>query len=457
MKRSIALSTLLLGATLLGAAPGQGGWPTAVGGRELPSLAPILEKVVPGVVNIHTTSRIRIPEHPLFSDPLFRYFFELPRQTKPREKLERSLGSGVVVDAENGYLLTNHHVIRQAERIVVALNDGRNVQATRVGEDPETDVAVIRIEPDQLTALPRADSDRLRVGDFVVAIGNPFGLGSTVTSGIVSALGRSGLGIEGYEDFIQTDASINPGNSGGALIDLEGQLVGINTAILARGGGNVGIGFAIPINMAHEIMGQLIAHGEVRRGLLGVQTQDLTPELATAFNLKRTGGAVVSQVVPRSGADRAGLRPGDVVIAANGRPVRSAAGLRNVVGLVRVGQKVKLEYLRDGETLEAEAVVTQPETIQMQGREVDPRFEGAVFELVPGTGGDDEESGIRLLVVRQGSPAWGIGLRPKDRLVMVNNMKVKDFEELTRVLRTNQTKMLLNIQRNGEGLLILVR
>jgi len=260
--------------------------PFALGGERLPSLAPMLEKTTPAVVNISTRGRVVVRENPLLSDPFFRRFFNFPETQ--REKRTQSLGSGVIVDAKNGYILTNHHVIDKAQEITVRLRDGRKLSATLVGADPDTDVAVIQVDAENLSTVPLADSEGLRVGDFVVAIGNPFGLGQTVTSGIVSALGRSGLGIEGYENFIQTDASINPGNSGGALVNLHGELVGINTAILAPGGGNVGIGFAIPSNMARDIMMQLVAFGEVRRGLLGIVAQDLTPELAEAFDISIT-------------------------------------------------------------------------------------------------------------------------------------------------------------------------
>ncbi|MBD3670046.1 MAG: trypsin-like peptidase domain-containing protein, partial [Gammaproteobacteria bacterium] len=277
-KRIVSLSlVLLLG--LLGMQPALAALPlTDSQGQELPTLAPMLEQATPSVVNINTRSKVRVQNNPLLDDPFFRHFFNVPEQ--PRERSAQSLGSGVIIDADKGYIVTNNHVIDKADEIQVTLRDGRTYDAELVGTDPETDVAVIRIEADNLNAVPMADSDTLRVGDFVVAIGNPFGLGQTVTSGIVSALGRSGLGIEGYEDFIQTDASINPGNSGGALVNLKGELIGINTAIFSQSGGNIGIGFAIPVNMARDVVDQLVRHGEVRRGILGVQAQDLTPQLA---------------------------------------------------------------------------------------------------------------------------------------------------------------------------------
>ena len=271
--------------------------PIAVAGEDLPSLAPVIKKASPSVVNIATESRVKLPQHPLLNDPFFRKFFRVPNQ--PRERKTQSLGSGVVIDALRGLVITNNHVVANADQITVQLEDGRTFEAEVIGTDPETDVAVIRIPAEKLTAIPLADSDELQVGDFVVAIGNPFGLEHTVTSGIVSALGRSGLGIGGYEDYIQTDASINPGNSGGALVNLRGELIGINTAIFSQSGGNIGIGFAIPANMAKQITEQLAQHGEVKRGFLGAQMQNLDHTLAEAFGVPRDSGAVVGRYTAR--------------------------------------------------------------------------------------------------------------------------------------------------------------
>ena len=315
-------------------------------GGVVPSLAPMLKNVTPGVVNIAVKGRERI-QNPLLEDPFFRRFFNVPQGQQSYAETQAT-GSGVIVDAAQGYVLTNAHVVANETSISVTTKDNRRFAAKLVGRDTETDVAVLKINSDHLTAVPLGDSDKLQVGDFVVAIGNPFGLGQTVTSGIVSALGRSGLGIEGYEDFIQTDASINPGNSGGALVDLKGDLVGINTAILAPGGGNIGIGFAVPIDMARKVMDQLIRYGEVKRGRIGVSIQDLTPDLAQAMNTKQTNGAVIAKVEPGSAADHAGLKSGDLVIAANGVPVRSGTQLRDAIGLTRVGDDVNLVIDRDG-------------------------------------------------------------------------------------------------------------
>ncbi len=427
--------------------------PLAVDGKPLPSLADMVERVVPAVVNIATSTRIHIPEHPLLSDPFFRRFFDLPRQRK-RSKEQKSLGSGVVVDARRGLILTNHHVIDKADEITVTLRDGRSLKARLVGVDADTDVAVIRVKAKGLKALPLGDSDKLRVGDFVVAIGNPFSLGQTVTSGIVSAMGRKGLGIKGYEDFIQTDASINPGNSGGALVNLRGELVGVNTAILARGGGNIGIGFAIPVNMAQRIMAQLMEYGEVRRGLLGIQAQDLTPDLATAFRISASKGAVVTRVTAGSTAAKAGLQSGDVITRANGRPVDDATDLRNVIGLSRIGERVELEFLRDGRQKKIKARVAEPERVRIRGGKVDKRLRGAVLES---NEAQDKERGIGIISVKPRSTAAKTGLRAGDRILSVNRRRVVTFEELIKAVRLDRKQMLLNIQRGDEGFFILVR
>jgi serine protease Do len=337
-------------------------------GGTMPSLAPMLSSITSGVVNIAVKGRVR-EENPLLQDPFFRRFFNIPQGQQYQEREFQASGSGVIVDAAQGYVLTNAHVIANAVSINVVTKDNKRYPAKLIGQDAETDIAVLHIEPGSLTAVPLGDSDKLQVGDFVVAIGNPFGLGQTVTSGIISALGRSGLGIEGYEDFIQTDASINRGNSGGALVDLRGQLVGINTAILAPGGGNVGINFAVPINMARKVMEQLVKYGAVKRGRIGVSIQDLTPELAEAMKTTRTMGAIVSRVEPGSTADRAGLRGGDLVIAANGVPVNGGTQLRNTIGLSRIGDEIKLTVDRGGseKTIVVKVELAPAEAAQKRG------------------------------------------------------------------------------------------
>ena len=315
-----------------------------VGGAPMQSIAPVVGRVTPGVVGISVRGRVR-EDNPLLQDPLFRQFFNL--RQGPIERETEAAGSGVIVDAAQGYVLTNNHVVENATNIEVTTKDNRQLKARLIGRDPETDIAVLQIAAGGLTSVPMGDSDRLQVGDFVLAVGNPFGLGQTVTSGIVSALGRS-PGIEGYEDFIQTDASINPGNTGGPLVDLQGRIVGINTAIVAPSGGNVGIGFAVPINMARQVMDQLISGGEIKRGRIGVAIQDLTPDIAQALGTTHTQGAVIARVEQGSPADRAGLRTHDLVVAVNGVPIHTGAELKNRVGLSKIGDAVDLTIIRAG-------------------------------------------------------------------------------------------------------------
>ncbi|MGM0680559.1 MAG: DegQ family serine endoprotease [Pseudomonadota bacterium] len=426
-------------------------------GNELPSLAPMLEKVTPAVVNIATTGRVRVQGNPLLDDPFFRRFFDIPEQ-QPRERRTQSLGSGVIVDADKGYILTNNHVIEHADQIKVTLRDGNTYDAELIGTDPDSDVAVIRIEAENLTAVPLSDSDRLRVGDFVVAIGNPFGLGQTVTSGIVSALDRSGLGIQGYEDFIQTDASINPGNSGGALVNLNGELVGINNAIFSRTGGNIGIGFAIPVNMARKIMTQLVEYGEIRRGRLGAQAQDLTSELAQAFELKQGEGAVITQVDDGSPADKAGLKAGDIVIEINGKRVRDANTLRNSIGLLPIGSEVTIKVLRESRTRTLTATIEKPSSQHAQGGEkLHAHLTGARFSDIT----EDHRlhgriEGVLISEIKQASPAWSAGLRPNDVIVSVNRQPVKSVAEMRDVIG-NSSQLLLNIRRGNGALFLYLR
>ncbi|MEM1382750.1 MAG: Do family serine endopeptidase [Pseudomonadota bacterium] len=325
------------------------------------TIAPMLNQVTPAVVNISVETSQPSQGNPLFRDPFFRRFFEQPRDLPQRRGM--SAGSGVIVDAGRGYVLTNNHVVRNARRITVTLKDGRRMSAKFIGGDTGTDIAVLQIAAENLTDIALGDSEALQVGDFVVAIGNPFGLGQTVTSGIVSALGRSGINPRGYEDFIQTDASINPGNSGGALVTYDGQLVGINTAIVAPAGGNVGIGFAVPIAMAKDVMDQILANGEVVRGWLGVTIQDLTPDLAEAMDLGPARGALVANVQGGSPADRAQLAQGDVIVQVNGRSIDGASDLRNAIGLAAPGAEAALLVLRDGGERELDVTLgRQPQT-----------------------------------------------------------------------------------------------
>ncbi len=415
----------------------------------------MLERTTPAVVNISARIVVKTRGSPLLSDPFFRRFFDLPDQ-QPREKRNHSLGSGVVVDDRRGYVITNHHVIENAQEVFVTLRDGRRLNAMVVGVDPETDVAVVKVPPENLTALKFADSDAHRVGDFVVAIGNPFGLGQTVTSGIISAVGRTGLGIEGYEDFIQTDASINPGNSGGALVNLRGELVGINTAILAPSGGNVGIGFAIPSNMVKQVMDHIVTSGEVRRGQLGVSAQDLTPALAAAFDIPARQGAVIVAVERGSPADKVGLRPGDIVVALNERKVRSAADFRNSVGLLSIGQEVQLDILRTGRPRTLTAYIAEPSDKQVEGSRLHSRLDGATFGLTP-VSGNGQDKAVMVREIDAGSEAWHTGLRRGDIVTHVNRQKVGDMKEFVRLVSANSRSLTLHMRRGSSSVYILIR
>ncbi len=425
--------------------------PTQVDGTPLPSLAPMLEQSMPAVVNISTSTNVRAQENPLMNDPVFRRFFNIPNN--PQRQQKNSLGSGVIVDKDQGYVLTNNHVIDKADKITVTLHDGRQLNAKLLGTDPEADVAVIQIHADNLTALKVANSNQLKVGDFVVAIGNPFGLGQTVTSGIVSALGRSGLGIEGYEDFIQTDASINPGNSGGALVNLRGEFVGMNTAILAPSGGNVGIGFAIPSNMAVRIMESLVQNGEVRRGLLGVTTQDLTPELVKAFSLKGQYGAVVSRVDSGSPAEKAGIEPGDIIVAVNGQEIRNGSSqIRTAIGLLQIGDSVTLDIMRGEERKTLQAIIGKPKHNQLSGEKLHPTLAGATL----GDTAKQQSEGVLIEKVDPKSTVWKRGLRPGDIIITANRYRVKNLDELKQVVNP-ATPLLINLQRGGEAFFIVLQ
>lgn len=428
---------------------------SAAAGGEV-SLAPMLERVLPGVVNISTSARVRVRQNPLLNDPFFRRFFEF--RDAPQERETQSTGSGIIVDAAAGHIVTNYHVVEEAEEILVTLNDGRRASADLIGVDPEVDLAVVKINLDGLTAVPLGDSSRLRVGDFVVAIGSPFGLGQTVTSGIVSALGRSELGIEGYEDFIQTDASINPGNSGGPLVNLRGELVGVNTAIVGGSGGNVGIGFAIPSNMTQAIMTQLIEYGEVRRGQLGVMVQNLSPELARAFDLQTSGGAVITRVEPNSPADAAGLRSGDVVVAVNGRPIRNASALRTAIGILRVGTKVTVDTLRNGRPRRVQTVLVEPAQRFLDAGQASPRLAGAVLGPLgashPLAGHLD---GVAVEEVEPGSRAWVAGLRQGDVIVAINREKVSSIADVPAAIARFPNRLLLNLVRGETALFLVIR
>ncbi|MEO8157460.1 MAG: Do family serine endopeptidase [Betaproteobacteria bacterium] len=418
--------------------PANAGMPPLVEGG-VPTLAPLLEQATPAVVNIAVLSRSPEEDNPMLQDPFFRRFFGLPERSQP----QISAGSGVIVNARLGQVLTNQHVIKDARQIVVTLKDGRQLEAKLLGSDAATDIALLEVEPDDLSAIRFADSDQLRVGDYVLAIGNPFGLGQTVTSGIVSALGRTGLNVEGYEDFIQTDASINPGNSGGALINLKGELVGINTAIIGPSGGNVGIGFAVPSNMARAVMAHLAKFGEVRRGRIGLTTQDPTPDLAKALGLTPNQGAVVVEVAPGLPAAKAGLRRGDVVISLNGRAVRSSSDLRNQIGLAAVGDTEEFKILREAKELVLRAKVEKPKAAAASDAEAAQELNGARVGTIEN---DGKPEAVAVVEVREGSPAYLNGLRPGDVIVAVNRRKVRTSDELIAALKT-KGKLVLSVVR----------
>jgi Do/DeqQ family serine protease len=441
---SILFSLTAAAALVFSAATARGALPAAVNGDEVPSLAPVLERVTPSVVNVYTQTRVRV-RSPLMDDPFFRRFFNIP--DIPRERISQSLGSGVIVDAERGFVLTNNHVIAGADDISITLSDGRNFEAEVIGTDPDTDLAMVRIDAEDLQALPFADSNRLRVGDFVVAVGNPFGLGQTVTSGIVSALGRAGFrGLE-FQNFIQTDASINPGNSGGALINLRGELVGINSAIFTPSGGNVGIGFAIPSAMARYVMNELARNGEVRRGTLGIFVQDLTGDLAKAFGVAPGRGVVVAEVADDSGADQAGLQAGDVITAVAGYPVISAQQFHNFEGQFPVGEVLELEYVRDREAGRADVRVEELQVLD--GARVDRRLVGAIFEELSLRQRSDDVAGVLISDLEPDSRLARQGLREGDIITGANRMKIRDLGEFREVIRSVSGPLYLQVRRSG--------
>jgi len=421
----------------------------------VPSLAPVLEPVTPAVVNISVISRSPEENNPLARDPFFRQFFGL-RSPEP----QLSAGSGVIVDAKAGHVLTNHHVIKDAIQVFVVLKDGRRFQAKVIGSDAPTDIALLSIPPEKLVEARFGDSDALQVGDFVLAIGNPFGIGQTVTSGIVSALGRTGLLPEGYEDFIQTDASINPGNSGGALINLKGELVGINTAILGpRGstGGNVGIGFAVPVSIVRVVMAQLIGYGEMKRGWLGFIAQDLTSALARSFGIAERPGAIVSQVEPDSPAAAAGLRERDIIVEVGGRAIRNSSELRNRLGIATIGDTLNMRVLRGAQERRMQMRVADvPAAISATGADDIPQLAGATVGNAERNAGGKKQPVVLVTKVTPGSTAFRIGLRSGDVIFGANNRRVGTISELVASLRGND-RMVLNILRGDFQLTISVR
>ena len=409
----------------------------------LPSLAPVVNQTAAGVVNISTMSRGNDADNPMFNDPFFRRFFGAP--DRPQQREAQASGSGVIVDAAKGYVLTNHHVVKGATKIVVTLKDRREFTAKLIGSDPATDIALLQIPSEKLTAVRVGESDALQVGDYVLAIGNPFGVGQTVTSGIVSALGRAGLNIEGFEDFIQTDASINPGNSGGALINLRGELIGINTAIIGPTGGNVGIGFAVPTNMAMRVMDQLSHFGEVKRGGIGIAAVgEVTQEIAREQRLPAIEGAVISAVISGSPADKAGVRKGDVVVTANGRSVRTGYDLRNLQGLTPIGQVLDLSIIRQGQHKNVRVTIETPARAQGLRPEKITELPGTELASIPK---ELNRRGVYVLEVDNKSEAYQVGLRENDILLGVNGSYVQTPEEVRRAIREASRFVVFNLLR----------
>ncbi|WP_406665892.1 Do family serine endopeptidase [Gallaecimonas sp. GXIMD1310] len=447
---SLLLSAALFGSTVFASLPASAALPQSVAGEEMPSLAPMLKKVTPAVVSINVAgthvSRQRIPD-------AFRFFFgpNMP-QEQTRKQPFRGLGSGVIIDAKKGYIVTNNHVVAEADKIEVTLTDGRTFKAKKVGADADADIALLQIKAPNLTQIKLANSDDLQVGDFAVAIGNPLGLGQTVTSGIVSALGRSDLQVEKLENFIQTDAAINRGNSGGALVNLRGELIGINTAIIGPDGGNIGIGFAIPVNMMNNLVKQIIEHGEVRRGYLGIMGGELTHELAKAMGYQSGKGAFVSQVMDGSAADKAGIKAGDIITQINGRDVSSFGELRAKVGTLGVGAKIELGLIRDGKAKTVHVTLQgQSGEKEASGQSLHPRLQGAEFE--------NSKDGVKVTKVADRSPAAFTGLEEGDVIIAVNRQRVKTVADLEKVLKNNNSGgvLALNILRGHSSLYLVIR
>jgi serine protease Do/serine protease DegQ len=450
--RKQAIKVLVLAASGVLFSVGAGAQlPEKVGDAPVPSLAPIVKKASPAVVNIATRGTLRESRrNPLLEDPFFRRFFDAP-DLAPRERQFQSAGSGVIVDARNGYIITNAHVVENADEITVTLLDDRQIKAKVLGADKPSDVALLKITANNLVEMPLADSSKAEVGDFVLAIGNPFALSHTVTSGIISALGRSDGSADSYQDFIQTDAPINPGNSGGALVDLKGQLVGVNTAIFSGSGGNIGIGFAIPSNMVKAVMTQLVQYGEVKRGMLGVQlSNQFTPEIAQSLGLDTNRGAWVSEVVEGGAADKAGIKAGDVITSINGRAVANASELRNNIGLLRIGDKVDLGLLRDGKPRRVTAVIGERSGGDADAAaQIHAAFEGATL------GNADGNGGVVVRTVAPGSPAQQSGLQPNDVILMIGRTPVANMEQLRAALK-NVNSFAITIQRGRSRLVFPV-
>jgi Do/DeqQ family serine protease len=448
-------AVLLAGPALIFAIPAHAAAQAPVAdAAPMPSLAPMVKRVSPAVVNIATRGTIKEEpgqRNPLLDDPFFRRFFDAPPDSRPRERQFQSAGSGVIVDAKNGYIITNHHVVENASEITITLLDNRTFSAKVIGSDEGADIAVLQAKQPNLIAMALGDSARLEVGDYVVAIGNPFGLQHTVTAGIVSALSRTGINPDGYEDFIQTDASINPGNSGGALVNLRGELVGINSAILSRSGGNIGIGFAIPVNMAKGVMDQLIKYGQVKRGVLGVNIYNVTPDIAKEFGLTESSGALVAGVAQGSAAERAGVKTGDIITSINGLNMRDASELRNTIGMLRIGDKVEIGLLRDGKALKVTALVAERSDLETANAiDINKGLEGAELHDAPDNGG------VLVKAIQEGSPAAQNGLRANDLIVGVGRTPIANTKGLKDAAK-NANVLVLNVRRGSSVQLIQIR
>jgi serine protease Do/serine protease DegQ len=445
----LATSILLSGSVAFASLPAQANLPFSVSGQQLPSLAPMLTKVTPGVVLISVTGthveQQKIPD-------AFKFFFGNPNQGQAKKREFRGLGSGVIINADKGYIVTNNHVINEADEILITLKDGRQIKAKKIGADENSDIALLQIDAKNLIEVKLADSDSIRVGDFAVAIGSPFGLGQTVTSGIISALGRSGLNSQNYEDFIQTDAAINSGNSGGALINLHGELVGINTAILGPNGGNVGIGFAIPSNMVDNLVKQIIEFGEVRRGKLGIYGRSVNGEIAKALELESSQGGFIEQVEPNSAADDAGIEAGDVIVKVNGKMVKTFAQIRGKIGSIGAGKNVELSVIKkDGSLINYDVKLKKAETAKIEAASIHRMLDGAELE------NNANGQGIDIKSIEEDSPAALVGLKAGDMISGINRTSIKSIGELRSYLNENKGVFALNVIRGNSTLFLMIR
>lgn len=449
-KLSILISAALLSSAFaLTSAPALASWPTQVDGKTMPSLAPMLEHTTPAVVSISVVGTHKVKQQNI--PDAFKFFFGNQAPNQSQERQFKGLGSGVIIDSEEGYIVTNNHVIDNADEIMITLKDGRQVEAKKLGTDAKTDIALLQIDADNLTEIKLADSDQLRVGDFTVAIGSPFGLGQTVTSGIVSALGRSNLNIENYEDFIQTDAAINSGNSGGALVNLRGELIGINTAIIGPNGGNVGIGFAIPSNMMYNLVQQIIEFGEVHRGILGVSGRSVNSEIAQAMELETNQGGFIEQVMPNSAADEAGIKAGDVIVAVNGKAIKSFFELRAKISSIGANKKVKLTVIRDGDREVFTVKLKQDQSADIAAASLHPMLDGVKFE------NDVKKQAVIIESVAEGSLAQRAGFQAGDYITGVNRTRVKDIAQLRDYLKEKTGVLAINIVRDNHAQYIMIR